>query len=76
MHGGQRRILLGFLSWFLLLHGGQRRIFFWLNLTLLLRGLLRSTRHAKKRRTVPRLTVESLAIFALELADSGNFGLN
>ena len=34
--------------------GGQRRIFFWLNLTPLLRRLLRSTRHAKKRHTVPR----------------------
>ena len=42
----------------LLKHGGQGRIFFWLNLTLLLRRLLRSTRHAKKRRTLPRLTLE------------------
>ena len=42
----------------LLKHGGQRRIFFWLNLTLLLAWLLRSTRHAKKRRTVTRLTLE------------------
>ena len=58
------------------MHGGQRRIFFWLNLTLLLRGLLRSTRHAKKRHTVPRLTLESLTIFTLELAEFGNFGLN
>ena len=49
----------------LLANGGQRRIFFWLNLTLLLRGLLRSTRHAKKRRTLPRLTLESL-VFQLE----------
>ena len=40
------------------MHGGQRRIFFWLNLTPLLRRLLRSTRHAKKRHTVPRLTLE------------------
>ncbi len=34
---------------------GQRHIFFWLKLTLLLRRLLRSTRHAKKRHAVPLL---------------------
>lgn len=50
--------LFGFALIVVAMHGGQRRIFFWLNLTRLLRRLLRSTRHAKKRHTVPRLTLE------------------
>ncbi len=61
-----RGLLFGvLLSGVLLLQGGQRRIFFWLNLTLLLRRLLRSTRHAKKRHTAARLTLELNSIQAL-----------